>query len=77
MSYARTIERLKQFFVVAHVHYNNFACDARMAPLPAWAVEVLLVNRRLARTDGAPGAPSPTKLDAPNSPDFPDCQKNS
>jgi hypothetical protein len=74
MTYPRIIERLKRFFVVAHVHYNNYACDARLKPLPAWAIEVLLVNRRLARTDGRPGAAPPTALDAPNSPSLADCQ---
>lgn len=74
MTYVRTIERLKRFFVVAHVHYNNYSCDARLTPLPAWAIEVLMVNRRLAHTDGKPGAPPPTALDAPNNPNGPDCQ---
>lgn len=76
MSYVRTIERLKRFFVIAHVHYNNFSCDPRLRPLPAWAFEALLVSRRLAKTDGTPGAISPTALDAPNSPQIPDCQNN-
>jgi hypothetical protein len=71
----RTIERLKRFFVVAHLHYNNFTCDAQVTPLPAWAMEVLFVSRRLAHTDGQPGAASPAALDAPNDPHAPDCQR--
>jgi hypothetical protein len=76
MSYVRTIERLKRFFIVAHVHYNNYSCDARLTPLPAWAIEVLMVNRRLAKTDGRPGALPPTALDATNNPNGTDCQSN-
>lgn len=73
-SHLRTIQRLKRFFVVAHLHYNNYSCDRTVKPLPAWAMEVLLVNRRLARTDGTPAPAGPTSLDAPNNPDGPDCQ---
>ena len=46
--------QLKQFFVVAHIHYNNFACAPHLAPFPTWAFEVLLVNKRIAKTDGSP-----------------------
>ena len=72
--YVRAIRRLKQFFVFAHVHYNNFSCSSAITPFPAWAFEVLLVNKRLAQTDGKPGALSPLSLDAPNKPNAPDCQ---
>ena len=73
--YVRAIKRLKEFFIVAHVHYNNFSCRPDIAPFPAWAFEVLLVNTRVAHTDGTPGASSPTPLDAPNNPTAPDCQR--
>jgi len=73
--YVRTIRRLKEHFVVAHVHYNNFSCRADAAPFPAWAFEVLLVNKRVAQTDGTAGAMSPTALDAPNDPAARDCQR--
>jgi len=73
--YVRAVERLKQFFVIAHVHYNNFSCSPLLAPFPSWAFEALLVNKRLAQTNGLPGALSPTPIDAPNDPNAPDCQQ--
>ena len=72
--YVATMKRLRQFFYIAHVHYNNFSCDATLAPFPSWAFEVLLVNTRIAKTDGSPAPPSPGSLDAPNNPAWPDCQ---
>jgi hypothetical protein len=73
--YVRAIERLKQFFVIAHVHFNNYSCEAGIEPFPAWAFEALLVSKRLAHTDGTPAAPAPWPLDAPNSAERPDCQR--
>ena len=71
--YVETIRRLKQFFHVAHVHYNNFSCDSSLAPFPSWAFEVLLVNKRVAMSDGSP-APVASAVDAPNNPAAADCQ---
>ena len=71
--YVETMRRLKQFFYVAHIHFNNFSCDPSLAPFPAWAFEALLVNKRLAQTDGSP-APVAKQIDAPNDPKLPDCQ---
>ena len=71
--YVETIRRLKQFFHVAHVHYNNFSCDTSLAPFPSWAFEVLLVNKRVAMSDGSP-APVASAVDAPNNPAAADCQ---
>jgi len=71
--YLETIRRLKQFFHIAHVHYNNFSCDASLAPFPSWAFEVLLVNKRIATSDGSP-APAATGVDAPNDAAAADCQ---
>jgi hypothetical protein len=68
-----TMQRLKEFFYIAHVHYNNFSCDPAMKPFPSWAFEVLLVNKRIAMSDGSPAA-GPTPLDAANNPKGPDCQ---
>lgn len=73
--YVRAIERLKQFFVIARVHYNNYTCDPRIRPFPAWAFEALLVSKRLARTDGTPGAQAPSPLEQQNDPRSPDCQQ--
>jgi hypothetical protein len=72
--YVRAIERLKQFFVIAYVHYNNYSCDPRLKPFPAWAFEAVLVSKRLAKTDGTPAAPPPSQLVYPNDARHPDCQ---
>jgi len=71
--YVEAIRRLKQFFYIAHVHYNNFSCDPLLEPFPSWAFEVLLVNKRLAQTDGSPASIA-KEIDAPNNPTLPDCQ---
>ena len=72
--YLETVRRLKQFFYVAHVHYNNFSCDGSLRPFPSWAFEVLLVNKRIAVTDGSPAPAARAGLDAANDPTAPDCQ---
>ena len=71
--YVETIRRLKQFFYVAHIHFNNFSCEPSLAPFPSWAFEVLLVSKRIAMTDGS-AAPAATQVDAPNNPTVADCQ---
>jgi hypothetical protein len=72
--YVATMRRLKQFFYIAHVHYNNFSCDPALRPFPSWAFEVLLVNKRIAMTDGSPASAGPAGVDAANNPSWPDCQ---
>ena len=69
-----TIERLKRFFHVAHVHVNNFNCDAGFDPFPGQVFEALLVNKRLAQVDASVRGRTPSPLDAPNVPELPDCQ---
>jgi hypothetical protein len=56
------------------VHYNNFSCDPALAPFPTWAFEVLLVNKRIAMTDGSPAPASDSRVDAANNPAWQDCQ---
>ena len=68
------MQRLKEFFDIAHVHYNNFSCDPDLKPFPSWAFEALLVSKRIAKTDGSAAPAGPTALDAPNNPDAADCQ---
>jgi hypothetical protein len=68
------VENLRRFFHVAHVHFNNYSCDPRLAPFPAAAYEVLFVNKRLGVVDGSQGEWGPHPFDAPNNPDAPDCQ---
>jgi len=70
------ITRLKRFFHIAHVHFNNYTCTGDLSPLPAWAYEVLFVNRRIGVEDASRSgqAGSARALDAPNNPTAPDCQ---
>ena len=73
VNHVRVVERLKRLFHVAHLHFNNFSCDPSHDPFPAWAYEVLFVNKRLDVVDpsGRPAIPHP--LDAPNNPKAADC----
>jgi len=66
--------KLKKFFHLAHLHFNNASCSAGIAPFPAWAYEVLLVNKRLGIVDPEAGLPRQSPLAARNHPDTPDCQ---
>jgi hypothetical protein len=67
------VRRLKKFFYVAHLHMNNYACAPGLEPWPAWAYEVLFINKRIA-VAGEPRSRDPHPLDAPNKPIAPDCQ---
>jgi hypothetical protein len=68
------VQRLTRFFHVAHVHFNNYSCDARLAPFPAWAYEVLFVNKQVAVLDPSRRPAGPHPLDARNNPNVADCQ---
>jgi hypothetical protein len=72
--YLRVVQRLLRFFYVAHLHFNNFACVSHLDPLPAWAYEVLFVNKRVGRVDPSRNAGGLHPQDAPNNPEAPDCQ---
>jgi len=72
--FVATVQRLLRFFHVAHLHFNNYSCDPRLAPFPAGAYEVLFVNKQVGVVDGSPGKRGPHPADAPNKPDGPDCQ---
>lgn len=71
--FLRAVTRLKQYFHVANLHMNNYACSADDAPFGAWAYEVLFVSKRLAQA-GAPRSTPFHALDTPNATDLPDCQ---
>lgn len=73
-AYLALVRRLKQYFHVAHVHFNNYACRDGVAPFPADVYEVLFVSRRLADPDPSRRVPLPHPLDAPNTSAQPDCQ---
>jgi hypothetical protein len=72
--FVSTVQMLKRFFYVAHVHFNNYSCDPNLAPFPAAAYEVLFVNKRLGVIDASQGNWGLHALDAPNNADAPDCQ---
>jgi hypothetical protein len=72
--YLRVVLRLKEFFHVAHIHYNNFSCVGGLEPFPAWAYEVLFVSKRLGVAEAGPRPPGLSSLDAPNNPQIADCQ---
>ena len=68
------VRRLKRFFHVAHVHFNNNSCQDDLQPFPAWAYEALFVNKRLDTVDPTRSAAGLHPLDAPNNPKWVDCQ---
>jgi hypothetical protein len=70
----RAVRRLRQFFEVAHIHYNNASCQEGIEPFPAWAYEVLFVNKRLAIVDPIRKTGGLHAADARNMPSLPDCQ---
>ena len=51
----RLVQRLKRFFEVGHIHFNNATCTDGLEPFPTWAYEVLFVSKQLASIDVAPG----------------------
>jgi len=69
------VRKLKRTFYLVSLHFNNHACAADADPLPAWAYQVLFVNKRL----GVPEPSLPARVpgsapDAPDDPAAPDCQ---
>jgi hypothetical protein len=73
--YIRVVQRLKEFFEIAHIHYNNASCIGDLAPFPTWAYEVLFVSKRIAVADRSVTVRGPHRLDAPNNPALGDCQQ--
>jgi hypothetical protein len=68
------VRRLKQFFEIAHLHFNNGSCTEDLAPFPSWAYEALFVNKQLAVVDPGKEVHGLHPLDAPNDPSRADCQ---
>jgi hypothetical protein len=69
------VRKLKRTFHLVHLHYNNQACSQRFRPLPAWAYQVLFVNKRIGIRDPKNPAPTlPHPLDAPDYALGRDCQ---
>jgi hypothetical protein len=73
--YLDLVRRLKRTFHPVHIHFNNQACSVRYSPMPAWAYQVLFVNKRIGVLDPAvPAAVLPHPLDAPDYALGHDCQ---
>ena len=73
--FLQLVRKLKRTFHLVHLHYNNQACSARYRPLPAWAYQVLLVNKRIGALDPTGPPPAlPNALDAPDYAMGRDCQ---
>jgi hypothetical protein len=72
--FVSVMRKLKQFFYIAHVHFNNFSCESTLKPFPAWAYEVLFVNKRLGVLDTSGPTGGLHALDARNNPKAADCQ---
>jgi hypothetical protein len=70
----RVVRRLKQFFHIGHIHFNNASCIGDLAPFPTSAYEVLFVSKRLAVVDPSRNAIGLHPLDARNNPSLADCQ---
>jgi hypothetical protein len=70
------VRKLKRTFHLVHLHYNNQACTTlKSKPLPAWAYQVLFVNKRIGVVDPTKPTPTlPNPLDAPDYVQGHDCQ---
>jgi len=69
------IRKLKRNFYLVNLHFNNWSCTPKAAPLPAWAYQVLWVNKRIGIVDPTVPVPAPmSPLNARDSPTWHDCQ---
>jgi hypothetical protein len=69
------LRKLKRNFYLVNLHFNNWSCTPKAAPLPAWAYQTHWVNKRIGVPDPtAPFAAPMSPLNAPDSPTWPDCQ---
>jgi hypothetical protein len=67
--------KLKRNFYLVNLHFNNWSCTSKAAPLPAWAYQVLWVNKSIGIVDPNEPIPAPmSALNAPDSATWPDCQ---
>lgn len=68
------LRKLKLNFYLVNLHFNNWSCRPHLA-IPAWAYQVLWVNKRIGELDPTAPVPAPmSPLNAPDSPTWPDCQ---
>lgn len=69
------LRKLKRTFYLVNLHFNNWSCTSKAAPLAAWAYQTHWVNKRIGVLDPAVPVPAPmSPLNAPDSPTWPDCQ---
>ena len=68
------VKKLKRFYYVADLHYNNYSCTGEFRPFPAWAFEVLFVSKRLVVPAESGKPVGGRALHTPNNPKKPDCQ---
>ena len=63
------VQKLKRTFHLVHLHFNNHACDPNLHPFPAWAYQLLFVNKRVGVVGTPkPGTAPPQAFDAPDNP---------
>lgn len=73
--YLKLVRKLKRLFHPVHLHFNNQACTGRFKPFPAFAYQVLFVNKRIGIPDPSSPMPSlPHPLDARDYAFGRDCQ---
>lgn len=69
------LQKLNRHFYLVNLHFNNWSCSLDEAPFPAWAYQVLWVNKRIAEIDPSAPVPAPmSPLNAPDTATRPDCQ---
>lgn len=68
------VRKLKRTFYPVHIHFNNLACSLRYKPFPAWAYQVLFVNKRIGVPDPSRRPTLPHPLDAREYAQGRDCQ---
>ena len=71
------LKKLNRMFYLVNLHFNNWSCTSKAAPLLAWAYQTHWVNKRIGVLDRTVTPPAPmSPLNAPDSPTWPDCQLN-
>lgn len=69
------LRKLKRNFYLVNLHFNNWSCTVKAAPLPARAYQTTWVNKRIGLLEPAAPVPAPmSPLNAPDAPTWPDCQ---